>query len=326
MGQARGWLRALLLVGGWVASGRAAADAVVSTHEAAQAGQARAALTITSNTDCPSGPAVLAALAVMAPPSEWPHGSVRIHATTDLLLVDLTFEESTRREVQVTDDCQARAATVALVIATWAGQLASDAAAMPVLPTRVATAAPPAKAATPTAPAASAGTEREVGAGLLLAVSGGVAPGIAVHVVQSSAPRGLGWQLAFTLPARRERSAAGGTTGWTRAAASIALDGRLPVGRFAASADAGLAGAYTMTSGDGYRIDQGTQALTGGLAAGVRLAMPWRRLHLWTDLRVYRWMFPQKVAITTTEGTPIATTALPSSDFQWAVGIAYVFR
>ncbi len=287
-------------------------------------------LLVTSNTDCPSGSDVLAALAAMAPPAEWPHGSVRIHATTDLLLVDLMFEESARREVSAPADCHARAATVALVIATWTGKLPSDAAAMPVLPGPA-----PANASTPVAPAPttpaptpppSVVTQHELGAGLLVAFSGGIAPGIALHFAQSRIPRGLGWQAALTLPARRDRSAAGGTTGWTRAAASVGLSAGAPLASFTATIEAGIAGAYTLTSGQGYSIDQGSEALTAGAFAGGRLSLPWRRLHLWTELRAYRWLLPQKVAVTTAEGLPVATVDLPSSDFHCTVGISYVFR
>jgi hypothetical protein len=288
-------------------------------------------LTIASNTACPSGPAVLDALAMLAPPTEWPRGSVRIHATADLLLVDLTFEESARREVTVPADCESRATTVALLIATWTGKLSSDAAAMPVLPAPVP--APPSPTApSPIAPLSTSAThsssapprttDRELGAGLLLAISGGIAPGFALHFVQTRAPRGLGWQAALTLPARRNQS----STGWTRASASAELNARASLGRLAASLDAGLAAAYTLTSGQGYSIDQDLQSVTAGLVAGLRLALPWRRLQLWADLRIYRWLFPQKVAVTTVEGTPVTTVSLPSSDLHFTVGVSYVFH
>jgi hypothetical protein len=340
-------LFAFLLVAFSLASRRASGDEPVAPSELPSASSAPTVpltitsssasappLTITSNSDCPSGPAVMAALAVSAPPAEWPHGAVRIHATADLLILDLMFEEPTRREVPAPSDCAARAATVALVIATWTGKLSSDAAAMPVLPTQPPTSSAPA-ASVPvptTAPsppatlAASAANQRELGVGLLLAVSGGIAPGVALHFLQSRAPHGLGWQATLALPARRERSAAGGTTGWTRAAATLELNASASVDRFTAGIDAGLAGAYTLTSGQGYTINQDTQALTAGLVAGARLSLPWRHLHLWTDLRAYRWLFPQTVAITTTQGTPIATAPLPSTDLHWTLGLSYVFH
>jgi hypothetical protein len=298
--------------------------------EATETAQPR--LTIISDSACPSGPAVAEALATLCPPAEWPNGMVRIHAVTDMLLVELIADGSTQRQLRVADDCAVRATTVALVIATWTGELASDAAGAPVL--RRQAARPrnevPAKVSPvriPVLPVAVApATERELGAGLLLAIAGGVAPGLCIDFIKTRAPSGLGWQAGLTLPAQRERSAAGATTSWTRASASIALNGRITLHGLAISADAGLAGAYTLTSGQGYSIDQGAQALTGGLVAGARLALPWRRIRIWTDVRAYKWLFPQTVAVDSTAGVRLATVALPSSDFHWAVGLAYLFR
>jgi hypothetical protein len=305
----------------WVAA--AAPDARDSTQPR---------LTITSDSTCPSGPAVAEALATLCPPTEWPSGAVHIQAVDDRLVVELTADESTQRQLRVTADCGLRATTVALVIATWTGELSSDAAGAPVLRGRTAAARKDVPARSQVLPAVvaaaviAATSERELGAGLLLAMSGGVAPGVGINFVQTRAPRGMGFQADLTLPAQRERAASGATTSWTRAAASIALNGRLTLRRLVVAVDAGLAGAYTFTSGHGYAIAQGAQALTGGLVAGARLALPWRRMRIWTEVRAYQWLFPQTVALDTTAGDRVATLALPSSDFQWAVGLAYLFR
>jgi hypothetical protein len=293
-------------------------------------GPAQPRLTITSDTTCPSGPAVVQALSALCPTSEWPSGSVRIQAVADMLVVELISDGTTRRQLRMADDCGLRATTVALIIAAWTGELSSDAAGAPVLrgkaargeapvmPSRVSLPAPPGVVAST--------TERELGAGLLLSVSSGIAPGVRIDFIQTRAPRGLGWQAGLTLPGKRERTAAGATMSWTRATASIAFNGRITLRRFAVSADAGLAGAYTLTSGHGYAIDQGAQALTGGLVAGARLALPWRRLRIWTDVRAYKWLFPQTVAVDGAAGDRVASVALPSSDIQWAVGLSYLFH
>jgi hypothetical protein len=281
-------------------------------------------LTIASETTCPSGAAVADALAALCPPDEWPTGFVRIQTVADGLLVDLAFDESTRREVHVGADCGLRAGTVALVIATWTGKLASDAAGTPVLPNQPARDAgevPSKPAPLPVAP-----VERELGVGLLLAMTGGLAPGLTIDLVQSRAPRGLGWQANLTLPARRERDAAGGTTRWTRPSASVAVNGRVTRGRLVLSVATGLVGAYTLTDGQGYSIEQGWQALTGGVAAGARLALPWRRLRAWTEVRGTKWLFSQTVAVDSMAGGRVATVGLPSWDLQWAAGISYLFR
>jgi hypothetical protein len=334
------WFRiALLLAGCLYPLQVAAADALaasplpspVAADGPSDAGDpAGPRLTITSDSTCPSGPAVADALATLVPPTEWPSGSVRIQAVADVLVVELVSDESTQRQLRMTADCGLRATTVALVIATWTGELASDAAGAPVLrgpaaggrsrtPAEI---SPVTTAALPVAPA----TERELGAGLLLSISGGLAPGVRMDFVQTRAPEGLGWQVGLVLPAQRDRAAGGGTTSWTRAAANLAVTGRLTLRRFVVSADAGLALAYTFTSGHGYSINQGSEALTGGLVAGARLSLPWWRMRVWTDVRAYKWLFPQAIAVDSPEGDRLATVALPSFDFQWAMGLAYLFN
>jgi hypothetical protein len=321
-----------IVLGVWLAPVRVAADAPAASAAAIPAvvnaqtttkTPSASRLMIASETTCPSQSAVAEALAAMCPPAEWPSGSVRIQTVGDRLIVDLAFHESTRREVDVGADCGFRAGTVALLIATWAGKLSSDAAGMPILRGQAAgdRGALDAGRRSVSLPA----TERELGLGLLVAVSGGVAPGIAIDFVETRAPRGLGWQATLALPAQRERATAGGTTGWTRATASIGLNGRAPLGRWRLSVAAGFAGAFTITSGHGYAIEQGWEALTGGLVAGARLALPWHRLRLWTDVRAYKWLFPQTVAVDSQAGERVATVALPSWDLQGCVGVAYPF-
>jgi hypothetical protein len=292
----------------------------------------RPRLTITSDSLCPSGPAVAKALATLVPPAEWPSGTARIRAVADSLVVELVSDGSARRQIHVTAECGLRATTIAVVIATWTGELASDAAGAPVLGRQVPGDSSKAPARIP--PAADDGlsslavpaTERELGAGLLLSISGGLAPGVRIDFVQTRAPAGLGWQVGLTLPAQRERAAGGGTASWTRAAANIAVNGRITLRRLVVSADAGLAGTYTLTWGHGYSISQNSEALTGGLVAGARLALSWGRMRIWTDGRAYKWLFPQVIAVDSPTGDRLNTVALPSFDFQWAVGLAYLFH
>ena len=322
------WLHIALLLGGCLSPFHAtAADNDGPPSSGTPTGPR---LTITSDSTCPTGSAVAEALAALIPPVDWPGGTVRIQSMADVHVVELVSDESTRRQVRMTADCGLRATTVALVIATWTGELASDAAGAPVLrahatsrPGEVPAKIPP---VTTTALSVVPVSERELGAGLLLSSSGGLAPGGRIDFVQTRAPKGLGWQVGLALPARRERAAFDGTTSWTRAAASLAVNGRVTLRRFIVSADAGLAVTYTFTSGHGYTIHQSAEALTGGLAAGARLALPWQHMRVWTDLRAYKWLFPQALTVNSPEGDRLATVALPSSDFQWAMGLAYLFH
>jgi hypothetical protein len=291
-------------------------------------GPAQPRLTIASDSSCPSGPAVAEALAALVPPAEWPSGTIRIEAAADTLVVDLTSDGSTKRELQATADCSLRANTVALIIATWTGELASDAVGDLVLrghrprgETPVGTA--PVKT-TPLPTVVVPVNQRELGVGALLSVSGGFAPGVRIDFVTTRAPKGLGWQVGLTLPAQRERNAGSVTASWTRASLNVAVNGRIPLGRFIFSAVAGLAGAYTFASGQGVTVYQGQEALTGGLVVGARAALPWRRLRIWTEVTAYQWLFPQAIAVDSPAGDRVATGALPSFDFQWAVGVGYL--
>jgi hypothetical protein len=49
-------------------------------------------------------------------------------------------------------------------------------------------------------------------------------------------------------------------------------------------------------------------------------------MRVWTDVRAYKWLFPQTIAFDALTGGRVATVELPSFDFQWAVGLAYLFR
>ena len=296
------------------------ADAVPKSPPAATG------LSITSDSTCPSGPAVSEALAALCPAVAWPSGLVRIQAADDTLVVDLVAETTTQRQLRVASDCGARATAVALVIATWTGELSSEAAGEPVLRRSAVTQGSEVAPTPPPLVTAAAANERELGASLLLSVADGVAPGVAIDFVQTRAPRGLGWQAGLSLPARRESAGPGGATSWTRAMASVAANGRLTVRRFVLSVGAGLAGAYTFTSGQGYPIDDGEQSLTAGLLADSRVGYSWWRLRFWTGVRCYRWLLSQSVVVETPTGARVTSIDLPSTDFQWAVGASYVFR
>lgn len=324
------WFRVAILLASVLPARTAAAQAPMAPEPApAPTGAAGSRLTIASDSACPSGPAVAEALTLLSPPSQWPSGSVRIQAAGETLWVELVADGATQRRLRVADDCGTRATTVALVIATWTGELASDAALAPVLrgerPRSETAPPPPPPPAVETPPIVAGSNDRTLGAGLLLALPDGVVPGVRIDFVQTRAPQGLGWQIGLALPARRERAAGGATARWTRAAANLTLNSRLTVRGLAVSVDAGLAGAYTATAGQGYAITQGSEALTAGLVAGARLALPWRRLYIWTEIRAYRWLFPQSVAVDAA-GSRVATVALPSSDLHVAVGLAYRLR
>jgi hypothetical protein len=282
---------------------------------------------ITSDSACPSAQAIEAALASLRAPGDWPVGRVRVQAEGDALWVDLGPDQPKRR-VPVTADCDERATTVALVIATWSDDLPTDAASTPLLRTRAVPGVRrlEAQSSPPSTPGASS-SEHELGAGIFVAVSDGIAPGVSIDFVQTRASNGLGWQADLALPGYREQVAPGGSTRWTRATLTLSINGRATIGRFILSGDAGLAGAYTLTSGRGYSIEaSGLSALTAGGVAGVRAALPLRGVRLWVGLRVFHWLLPHTVLVSSTDGARVGTAVLPSTDVHCGAGLSYLFR
>ncbi len=300
-----------------------AQDASPVTADAAPPSTPPSRLSITSDSECPSGQAVRAELEAIGPPDQEASGTVSVRVVDNRLLVDLVSGTATRRELAATGDCATRATTVALVIATWTGELAV--AGEPTLrPPNDPPAPEPARVSPVVAPPSA--REHELGAGPVLTLSDGLAPGVEVDYLQTRAPRGLGWQAGLLLPARRDRSDHGLVTRWTRPAVSVALNGRITLRSVALSAGAGLVAAYTLISARGYSFQHDARALTLGTMVEARAALPWGRLRVWTALRGGRWLIPQAVMIETQDGDRVATIDLPSWDLQWAVGLGYLLR
>jgi hypothetical protein len=318
---------AAVLLGGMLlapAGGMAAENPPPAPAQAAAEPAAR--LTVTSDSECPSGAAITAELEAISPLDQGPSGTVHVHMSGEMLIVELVSGTTTQRQLPVTGDCGTRATTVALVIATWTGELSSAAAGEPTLrPTSGTLAGSPA-ASSPPAVVPAFVHERELGTGLLLSLSGRLAPGLEIDYVQTRAPRGWGWQAGLAVPVRRESSGPGLSTSWTRAAVNLAINRRSTWRRVALSASAGLVGAYTFISARGYSFERSARALTVGAMAEVRAAIPWWRLRVWTALRGGRWLVPQSVDIETQGGDRVATIDLPSWDLQWALGLSYLFR
>lgn len=279
-----------------------------------------AGLVIESDSVCPSAAAVRAALVGLRPHDDWPPAKVAIVADEQFLRVEL--DGARTRQVTAGIDCLSRAATVAVIVATWLGEFPAEAATAPVLqpvlqPTLPSTLQP----RTPPPPR----TQQEVGAGLLTTLSGGMVPGGRVEYARLRPDGRLGWQASLAWPAPREVAVAGAKTRFTRAAVSVAVHGALPIRRFLLSGDAGPAAGYTIAWGQGYDTDQTDQSLTYGVTAGVRVGLPWRNLGLWTDVRMFKWLYGQSVQIDSNDGAATEKVWLPTWDVHWALGMSYPF-
>jgi len=171
-------------------------------------------LVMVSDSNCPSGEAVREALVDLRPAGQWPALSVAIHATSQMLVVEIGSQKTNSRQLAVGPDCAARASAVALVIYTWTGDLPIEAKGTPILQP----AAPILQAATPILqpaaptiqsepgkkpekpiPKGNAG-QSEIGAGLLAATAGGIVPGGRVEFGRMRRGSGFGWQVDSRSP------------------------------------------------------------------------------------------------------------------------------
>ena len=296
---------------------------VIATGAAPQAIPPGPALVLESDSECPSAQAVRAALVGLRSVEsvdDWPPAKVAIFATEQFLRVELGGSRT--RQLAVGTGCTTRAATVALIVATWLGEFPVDVANSPILrplpqPTPQAVSQP---LSLPRPP-----SQQEIGAALLTTLNGGMAPGVRLEYARLRRAGRLGWQASLAWPAPREVAVAGGKTLFTRVAASVAVRGGLPLRRFWLSGDAGVAAAYTRAWGSGYDTNQGDQSLTYGVTAGLRGGLPWRRFRIWTGVRIFRWLYGQSVQVDSDDAGSSTIASLPMWDVQWALGASYVF-
>lgn len=283
-------------------------------------------LVIVSDSDCPSGEAVRDALLGLRPVEAWPALSVAIRGFPQMLVIEIGPQKTNPRQLAMGPDCAMRATAVALVIATWTGELPVEAAGTPVLQPPAASLQPPPRKETETAMAKNDRRQSEIGAGLLAATVGGIVPGVRVEFGRMRRGGGFGWQFDLTVPADRQVALGGVAIRWMRFSAGIGLDARWEMRRFFLDGELRGVAALTYVWGHGYVANQSDWSPTWGLAAGIRAGMPWGRARLWLDLRAVNWLFEQSVQI-----DPVATGAataanLPSWDAQAAMGVSYVFQ
>ncbi len=282
---------------------------------------------IESDSSCPSAEAVREALVGLRPAEGWPTTTVSIAAQEQSLLISLGAHATNQRRVAVEADCSARASIAALVIAAWLSELPSEAVVAPAVVAPTLRAPEQTVHAEPAKPGPAAGGpalpshRREIGAGLVAENGSGLAPGLRVELLGLVGEGRFGWQVGVVLPAAREVVVAPGKTSFRRTSATVSLLGRLVVRRFILSADAGAALAYTSAQGSGYEQNQADESLTYGLGAGLRGGVPWGRVRIWIDGRLFKWLYGQSVEV---EGAA-ETSDLPSWDLQWAIGVGYAF-
>jgi hypothetical protein len=294
-------------------------------------------LAVASDSECPSSAAVGAALAGLLGAEERAvTGAAAVHVEAGALVIRFRDPEAAagERRVAVGADCGARAATAALLIATWIRSLPAEAPGSPLLAARPrAGAAPPAPPAASPAPAIAsatppppapraAGSTTELGAGLMVDGGGGAVPGLGVELRRPLVVDRAGWSASAALPAARSVAVGAGIARWTRLSIALGPSLRWGGGLLFVDTDAALVGGVLFAWGQGYDIDRQGASLTvgvgGGARAGVRLGA---RLTAWVDARATRWLRDQQVSNDIYPQGSAAAVRLPGWDAELALGV-----
>lgn len=283
---------------------------------------ASAAVDVTSDTSCPSAEAVRTALDAQgsAPPERRAKVEVReSSAGFSLQFAWYDREQTDTRTLTAARDCQARAQTAAVVLATWLGVLpvhaqpGAPAIAAPLEP------APPIAAAS----AASAVVEPRtwwLGVGLGATAGGGIVPGARVELARSRpSGKGFGWVVSLQGALPRSHAIGGGTSRWIRPALAVGGTASWRVGRIAIAADLGPVASVTIAWGSDYPSNQTDRAPVLGASAGLRVLLGPGPSRPWIELRAVDWFGTQRLRFDSALGAPV-TAELPALEGSMTLG------
>ena len=297
-----------------IGRGRPFPIAIVLAALASPAARAAPNLTVRSDGECPSTGAVRSALLAIRPDDEWPPVSADIQTDGDSIAI--TLGDDATRGITVPADCAARARAVALVIATWSGELPEQAAAAPSL-----SAAAPAPLLT-----RRAARVFSLGISVFYSMVGGSAPGALVELGNFGRAGGFGFRVHGAYQAAKSVALDMGESNYYRSMLAAAVAYRWSAPRLFLAADVGIAGNLTRAWGSGYSQDQSDYALNAGLFADGRIGLRWGRFALWSDFRMYRWPRAETLHVDTLSTGPYRTTILPAWDAHWGLGAGWVFE
>jgi hypothetical protein len=275
-------------------------------------------VSVESDSDCPSGDAVLRELRALRPTTALPALRVAIQSDPAGLRLRMEDDPEAERWILAPADCATRAATVALVIATWSGELPAQAADHPDLKPNVR----PSPVARPQPALTARIGHTEVGAGGLASVAGGLVPGGRIEVTHLRGAFGAQISLGFHGP--RGILVGGGTTRFTRISGAATFHARVPVRALYIGGDVGAAAGIAVAWGNGYARNDTDASATWGLVAAARAGLPVGRFRLWTELRVLRWLYEQRLQIDD-PASGSGRAVLPSWEGQWSLGMGWMF-
>ena len=253
------------------------------------------AMTIQSDTPCPSAEAIHAALAALGGGEKTPAALVKVRAAMFGLAIELGWPDSPQpivRHLTVDGDCAARARDAAVVVAVWLGLQPRIDLPDPVAgrTNQPSIAKPLAATPVPSAP------RWLLGFGIGASTSGDldVAPALVIEGTRRLSGRvALAVTAAATGP--RQRAIGPGTSYFVRPTMTLAGRILLPAGAAHVGFDAGLAGGLTLAWGTNYPNDESQFAFDWGPTGGFRLLVGADRFRPWLATRLVYWVRSQRL-------------------------------
>jgi len=314
---------------------------------------------VASDSQCPSAHAVQEALDALGGRLTPRPCSASVLNHGARLTVELAWSgdpQSEMRELAVESDCDSRAQSAAVVIASWLGALPEVGlvTSSPKTPTEVQVAKsgvhesgqPPVEAPTvaPTtksharpseAPSlsdkalsgsGSRGVGRSwLGVGVGGSAGGGVIPGARIEYLRASSSAGfhVGWMASALASMPRSQSLDGGTSSWMRPA--LALTGTASWGgdRVRLAMDLGALAGFTVAWGSGYPANHMDSSPTWGVTCGLRLQVNLTSSVPWVELRVIDWLHAQGLQHDIQPTGIVSTTDLPPLEAVLSLGWSF---
>ena len=335
---------------------------VLGALAALEAGVAATAVTVGSDSQCPSADAVREALESLGGRNAPRPASATVGSRGDRLTVELSWPEDSQsetRELTVESDCDSRAQSAAVIIASWLGILpeatlvSTPLGAPPVVIPNLRTVprepekTPAVESSTITrsieTPARPFEVELAVadgepsgrpplhawrswlGVSLGGVAGGGVVPGLRVELLRarSSAGFDLGWVASTLASMPRSKSLDGGTSSWIRPAVGLASTASFGGPRLRLAMDLGPLVGLTVAWGSGYPSNQTDASPTWGVTGGLRLQLALASSRLWGELRVVDWLHAQSLQHEIQPTGIVGSADLPSLEVLLSLGWSF---
>lgn len=289
---------------------------------ASSVAHAQATLVVRGEPDCPSAEMIRDALSTARPDRQLPEQPVAVDVSNDRLSLTLGQDPAARREFPADRDCAVRAASVALVVAAWSGELASRPSDSPLLPA----AAPPLALVAAKPPAKPATHVLELDGGAFYSPVWGHDPGLWLGVGRVGREGGAGLRLLGAYQRARELTIEGGTNQVQRFLLGAAVTYRVQRTSVFASGDLGLVGALTRAQGAGYQANRSDSAGNFGGLAELRGGLRFGQFQLWASARALRLLKADTVKIQSSSPGVADSATLSAWDAQLGMGLGFRFE